>query len=106
MPTKKEKYSNPDLGALIEGLTRASVDFIIVGGMAAVVQGAPLTTMDVDIVHSQSDENISRLLNFLKSIGAIYRRPDDHVIEPDLLDFKGSIATVEEKVKYLYWGTT
>jgi len=89
MPIKKEKLSNPDLGALIEGLTGAGVKFIIVGGLAAVVQGAPVTTMDVDIVHSQSYENISRLLKFLKSVEAVYRRPDDKLIEPDKDDFTG-----------------
>jgi hypothetical protein len=38
--------------------------FILVGGLAAVIQGAPVTTMDVDVVHSQSPENIARLLSF------------------------------------------
>lgn len=89
MPIKKEKSSSPDLGALIEGLTRAGVDFIIVGGMAAVVQGAPVTTMDVDIVHSRSNENIAKLSHYLKSVEAIYRRPDDRIIEPEKDDLSG-----------------
>ena len=89
MPIKKEKSSNPDLGALIEGLTSAGVEFIIVGGLAAVVQGAPVTTMDVDIVHKQSDENIARLFKFLQSVETVYRRPDDKLIEPDKNDFTG-----------------
>jgi hypothetical protein len=37
-----------DLGEIVEGLSRAGVEFILVGGLAAVVQGAPITTMDVD----------------------------------------------------------
>jgi hypothetical protein len=49
----------------------------LVGGLAVVVQGAPVTTMDVDIIHSQSSANISKLLAHLKSIGAFYRRQDD-----------------------------
>jgi hypothetical protein len=89
MPTKNGKPSNPDLGALIEALTGAGVEFIIVGGLAAVVQGAPLTTMDVDIVHNQSDGNIARLFRFLKSVEAIYRRPDDKIIKPHQSDFAG-----------------
>lgn len=83
MPTNNSKKMNgPDLSAILEGLLKAKIDFILVGGLAAVVQGAPVTTMDVDIVHSQSSENISRLFAFLKSIDAIYRRPDDKIIEP------------------------
>ncbi|MEE8397618.1 MAG: hypothetical protein V3S89_01350, partial [Desulfobacterales bacterium] len=55
----------------------------------AVVQGAPITTMDVDIVHNRSSENIAKLLVFLKSIDAYHRRPDEKVIEPKENDFSG-----------------
>ena len=60
MPTNSKEPSGPDLGALLEGLIEADIKFILVGGLAAVIQGAPVTTMDVDIVHSQSPENISK----------------------------------------------
>ena len=73
MPTRKE-MTGPDLSAILEGLIKADVNFILVGGLAAVVQGAPITTMDVDIVHNRSSENIVNLLAFLKSIGAFHRR--------------------------------
>jgi hypothetical protein len=82
MPTNIKKKSITDLSAIIEGLIKADVEFIIVGGIAAVIQGAPVATMDVDIVHSQSLNNVSKLFVFLKSINAIYRRPDDKIIEP------------------------
>jgi hypothetical protein len=67
----------------------AGVDFILVGGLAAVIQGAPVTTMDVDVVHSQSPENIARLLCFLKSVDAVHRRLDDRLIEPKERDLSG-----------------
>ena len=89
MPTKSKKPSGPDLSALLEGLVEADIQFILVGGLAAVIQGAPITTMDVDIVHRQSPENISKLLGFLKSIGAFYRRLDHKVIEPNREDLEG-----------------
>src|SRR5262249_51896334 len=44
-----------------------------VGGLAAVAQGAPLTTHDVDIVPRRSVENIDRLLAVLESIDAQHR---------------------------------
>ena len=81
-----KKTTGADLSALLEGLAEAGVEFILVGGLAAVVQGSPVTTMDVDIVHSRSSGNITRLMGFLKSIGAVYRRPDDKVIEPTETD--------------------
>ena len=89
MPTENENQSSIDLGAILEGLVRAGVDFILVGGLAAVVQGAPVTTMDVDIVHSQSSENITRLLQYLTSIDAFHRRPDDKLIKPQAGDISG-----------------
>ena len=89
MPTSSKEMTGPDLSAILEGLIKANVNFILVGGLAAVVQGAPVTTMDVDIVHSRSSENIVKLLAFLKSIGAVYRRLDDKVIEPTERDISG-----------------
>ena len=62
MPTGSQKPTAIDLSAILEGLLEADVKFILVGGLAAVVQGAPVTTMDVDIVHSRSSENISKLI--------------------------------------------
>ena len=46
--------------------------------------------MDVDIVHSQSPENIARLLAFLKSVEAVHRRFDDTLIEPKERDLSGN----------------
>lgn len=89
MPTSSKEMTGPDLSAVLEGLIKADVNFILVGGLAAVVQGAPVTTMDVDIVHNRSSENIIKLLAFLKSIGAFHRRLDDKVIEPTERDISG-----------------
>jgi hypothetical protein len=82
MPSGKEKTRNAGMSALLEGLMEAGIEFILVGGLAAVVQGAPITTMDVDIVHRQTADNISKLLAFLKTIDAYHRRLDDKVIKP------------------------
>jgi len=71
------------------GLKEAGVDFILVDGLAAVIQGAPITTMGVGIVHDQSGENIEKLFAFLKSIDSFYRRPDDKVIKPKEVDLSG-----------------
>jgi hypothetical protein len=89
MPTSNKKPTGPDLSAILEGLIEADVEFIIVGGLAAVIQGAPVTTMDVDIVHKQSSANIDKLLAFLKSVDALHRRPDDKVIRPKEGDISG-----------------
>lgn len=89
MHTKGKNQKITDLTAILEGLIEAEVEFILVGGLAAVIQGAPVTTLDVDIVHNRSSENISKLFRFLKSIDAIHRRPDDKIIVPKEEDFSG-----------------
>jgi hypothetical protein len=82
MPSNKGNARSPGLSGLLEGLCGAGIEFILVGGLAAVIQGAPVTTMDLDIVHRQTPDNISRLLAFLKTIEACHRRLDDKIIEP------------------------
>jgi hypothetical protein len=89
MPTGSKKPTSAGLSDILEGLLEAGVDFILVGGLAAVIQGAPFTTMDVDIVHSQSSENIAKLIAFLKSVEAVHRRFDDKLIEPKESDLSG-----------------
>jgi len=53
LPSDKGKTENAGLSALLEGLINAGVKFILVGGLAAVVQGVPITTMDVDTERSK-----------------------------------------------------
>jgi len=89
MPTGGKKPTSASLGEVLEGLLEAGVDFILVGGLAAVIQGAPVTTMDVDIVHSQDPQNIDRLLAFLRTVDAVQRRMDDKLIEPEGCDLSG-----------------
>ena len=78
-----------DLNALLKGLGKARIEFILVGGVAAVVQGVPVTTFDLDIVHRRTDKNIKKLMIFLESVEATQRRPDDKVIKPDERDLRG-----------------
>ena len=49
-----------DLAQVILPLVRAKVDFILIGGMAAILHGSARVTFDVDVVYSRHD-NIERL---------------------------------------------
>jgi hypothetical protein len=62
-----------DLGALLEALASAGVEMIIVGGAAAVLHGAPITTQDLDIVHHTGPANLDRLLAVLSTLDAEVR---------------------------------
>jgi hypothetical protein len=65
--------SAADLPALLAKLCDAGVEFIIVGGAAAVIQGVPITTNDLDIVHRRTPENVARLLDVLLGLDATMR---------------------------------
>jgi hypothetical protein len=51
----------------------AGVRFIVVGGAAAVIHGAPITTQDLDIVPDQSSDGIDRLADALVRLDACFR---------------------------------
>jgi hypothetical protein len=42
-----------DVTPILSVLRRHGVRFVVVGGVAAVVEGAPITTFDVDVVHER-----------------------------------------------------
>src|SRR5213078_3419415 len=62
-----------DLPALLAALCDSGIEFIIVGGVAAVLQGEPITTTDLDIVHRRTPENVARLLEVLHKLDATMR---------------------------------
>jgi hypothetical protein len=64
-------------------LRRASVEFIVVGGLAAVLNGAPVDTIDLDIVQRRDAENIAKLLRVLDAIDAIYRMQPERRLRPN-----------------------
>ena len=54
-------------------LCDAQVEFVLVGGLSAVVRGAPVNTYDLDIVHKRDPQNIDRILPVLESLDAVFR---------------------------------
>jgi hypothetical protein len=74
---------SPGLETLLARLAASVTEFVLVGALAAVAQGAPLTTFDVDVVHRRDAANVDRLLAFLASVDAQYRgRPAGQVLRP------------------------
>lgn len=61
------------LGDILLTLMRHHVDFIVVGGLAAVIHGAPVQTFDVDIVYARDEPNVARLLGALLELEAVFR---------------------------------
>ena len=96
----------PDFPRLLHTLVEHDVQFIVVGGIAAVLQGATFSTFDLDVVHSRKPENVERLTRAFIPLNARYRsRQDDaptcnHLLSPGIqllstihgpLDLLGSI---------------
>ncbi len=76
------KSPAPDYNSILETLSKYKVDFIIVGGVCGVLQGAPVTTFDLDVVHSRTQENLARLLPALQELDAYYRGRQGQKLKP------------------------
>jgi predicted nucleotidyltransferase len=70
------------LTATLQTLHDSGVQFILVGGLAAVLNGAPIQTYDVDLVYRREPENIDRLLAVLGSLDAIFRVQPERRLRP------------------------
>jgi len=64
---------NPSFREILELLNQHEVEYIVVGGVAAVIQGAPVTTFDIDTLVRISEENATRLLRVLEELDARFR---------------------------------
>src|ERR1700733_4859410 len=71
------------LVSTLRALHDGAVDFILVGGLAAVLNGAPLDTFDIDVVHSREPPNIDRLLPVLETLDAVFRIQPERRLKPN-----------------------
>ncbi|HEY3458563.1 MAG TPA: hypothetical protein VGK64_28540 [Bryobacteraceae bacterium] len=78
------------LVATLRALEESDVAFILVGGLAAVLNGAPIQTYDVDIVYSRDPANIQRLLVVLDSLEAIFRIQPERRLKPQASHLEAS----------------
>jgi hypothetical protein len=57
-------------------LDRHGVQYVLIGGLAAVLHGSPLPTLDADICPARTPENLVRLAAALREIDARLRTSD------------------------------
>ena len=55
-----------DFEALLGTLDRNKVEYIVVGGAAAIAHGSARLTQDLDVVYDRSPENLARLVSALR----------------------------------------
>lgn len=58
-------------------LDRHHVRYVLIGGLAAVLQGSPIATFDVDVCPARSPADLRRLADALEELDARIRTPND-----------------------------
>jgi len=61
------------LGAFLKALKQEKIDCILIGAMAAIVQGAPLMTIDYDLWVDLSERQYVRILAIIQRLGGTIR---------------------------------
>lgn len=112
----------PSYAGLLRALTDAEVEFIVIGGVAAILEGAPISTLDLDVLYSREPANLERLLRALEHLEARYNRPRGRLVRPsrerlesfrvhllltrfgplDLLAVTGATATYEDLLPFTH----
>jgi hypothetical protein len=77
--------ANLKVESLIKEFHRLGVEFIIIGGMAAVAHGSAYLTLDLDLCYSRKAENLEKLAQALAPFRPLPRRTPLNL--PFSLDF-------------------
>ena len=68
---------------LLKRLHDHDVEYVVIGGVAAIMHGSPRTTLDVDVCVVLSEPNLSRILSMLRGINPRFRMRPDKMPMPD-----------------------
>jgi hypothetical protein len=68
-----------DAGGILRRLVERGVDFVVIGAVAAVLQGSPRNTFDLDICFATDDVNLAALGDVLLALGARLKGVDEDV---------------------------
>lgn len=84
--------------AMVRVLAEHDVEFAIVGGLAGVMQGAPIHTQDLDILYSLRPPNPARLLTAVGVIDAFFWG-DPRSLRPDIshMESRGCLSRDSSK---------
>ena len=77
-----------DAAAIISALQKHGVRFVVIGGVAAVAQGSPLPTEDMDVTPDRDPDNLEALAAALRELDAKLRTekgPVEFPIDPGML---------------------
>lgn len=71
MPEASEAPFDP--APALVALADAGVDFVVIGGVAGGAHGSAFGTHDLDVAYNRASENLERLAEVLRSLGATLR---------------------------------
>lgn len=88
--THPERYRFEEL---LLALRAAAVDFVICGGLAAVLHGVERPTLDIDVATPLTAENLRRLASALRTLGMQPRVP----VDPGILADREEVRRIVEE---------
>ena len=75
---------------ILATLREHDCQFVLVGGLAAVLHGTPIQTYDVDLVYSRAPDNLPKMAAALEELDAIFRMQPDRRLRPNFSHLSGS----------------
>ena len=87
-----------DLEKIVKALAEHDVDFVIVGGVAAILHGSSYSTTDFDIFYSREATNIEALINALSQFHPRLRGKNI----PDNLPFRFDAETLLRGLNFTF----
>jgi hypothetical protein len=86
--------ANLKVESLLKELYRLEVEFVIIGGMAAVAQGSAYLTVDLDLCYSRKKENLERLAQALAPFHPLLRGA------PTDLPFSRDVSALKSRLNF------
>jgi hypothetical protein len=78
-PVNVQRFPDFSPRELLRKLDEGGVDFVVIGGIAAIAHGSAMFTQDLDISYSPDEANLERLGSVLVGLGARLRGVTDDV---------------------------
>src|SRR3974390_2492098 len=82
------------LNQILERLNRAEVEYVLVGGLAAVFHGVPLVTRDIEICLPLSEANLLRLERALADLHPVHRQTPQRLPFSVAADFPRGLKNI------------
>ena len=96
MPSNADQREPFDPIPVLAELARAGVDFVVIGGVAGGAHGSSYGTFDLDIAYARERENLERLTDVLRGLGAELRGA------PPGLPFQLDVETLHQGANFTF----